>query len=50
MLTDRLERFGHVREPMELWRAIGVAEPEALPLLEADAFVDRVDAVRLGAR
>jgi malonate decarboxylase beta subunit len=50
MLTDRLDRFGHVREPMELWRAIGVTEPESLPLLEADAFVDRVDAVRLGVR
>jgi malonate decarboxylase beta subunit len=50
LLTNRLARFGHVREPMELWRAIGVAEPEALPLLEADAFVEYVDAVRLGAR
>jgi len=50
LLTDRLDRFGHVREPMELWRAIGVSDPESLPLLEADAFVDRVDAVRLGAR
>jgi len=47
-LTARLERFGHVREPMELWRALGVAAPEALPLLEADAFVAQVDALRLG--
>ncbi|WP_332875758.1 biotin-independent malonate decarboxylase subunit beta [Massilia sp. S19_KUP03_FR1] len=50
LLTDRYERFGHVREPMELWRAIGVTDPEDLPLLEADVFVERVDAVRLGAR
>ena len=50
LLTDRIARFGHVREPMELWRAIGVAQPEALPLLEADAFVARVGAFRLGAR
>jgi len=50
LLTDRYERFGHVREPMELWRAIGVTDPEALPLMEADVFVERVDAVRLGAR
>ena len=49
-LTARLERFGHVREPMELWRALGVAAPEALPLLEADAFVAQVDALRLGGR
>jgi malonate decarboxylase beta subunit len=50
LLTTRLERFGHVREPMELWRALGVTEPEALPLLEADAFVEQVAAWRLGAR
>lgn len=50
LLTDRYERFGALREPMALWRAIGVTDPEALPLLEADAFVDRVDAVRLGAQ
>jgi malonate decarboxylase beta subunit len=49
LLATRLERFGHVREPMELWRALGVAEPEALPLLEADAFVEQVAACRLGA-
>jgi malonate decarboxylase beta subunit len=49
LLTTRLERFGHVREPMELWRALGVTEPEALPLLEADAFVEQVAAWRLGA-
>ena len=50
LLTARLDRFGHVREPMELWRALGMDHPEALPLLEADAFVEHVAAVRLGAR
>jgi malonate decarboxylase beta subunit len=49
LLTTRLERFGQVREPMELWRALGVTEPEALPLLEADAFVEQAAAWRLGA-
>jgi malonate decarboxylase beta subunit len=49
MLTTRIDRFGHVRDPLELWRALGVAHPEALPLLEADAFVDLVDTHRLGA-
>jgi len=50
LLTDRIARFGHVREPMELWRTLGVQDPEALPLLEADAFVAQVNAFRLGAR
>ena len=50
MLTERIDRFGHVRDPLELWRALGVDQPEALPLLEADAFVDLVAAHCLGAR
>ena len=49
MLSDRIDRFGHVREPYELWRAIGVPDPQALPLMEAADFVAHVDAVRLGA-
>jgi malonate decarboxylase beta subunit len=50
LLADRIGQYGQLREPLELWRAIGVDEPEALPLLEADAFVARVAAVRVGAR
>lgn len=50
MLAARIDLYGRLREPMELWRALGVDQPEALPLLEADAFVARVDAHRLGAR
>ena len=50
LLTTRIEQYGHVREPYELWRAIGVADPEALPLMEAADFVAAVDGVRLGAR
>jgi malonate decarboxylase beta subunit len=50
LLGDRIAHFGLLREPLELWRTIGVEDPEALPLLEADAFVERVDTVRLGAR
>lgn len=50
MLAARIDLYGKLREPMELWRALGVDQPEALPLLEADAFVELVDVHRLGAR
>jgi len=50
LLAARLDDFGHVREPYDLWRALGVPDPEALPLLEADAFVELVDSHRLEAR
>ena len=48
LLETRIEHYGHVREPYELWRAIGVPDPEALPLLEADEFVAHVAPFRLG--
>jgi malonate decarboxylase beta subunit len=50
MLADRLDRFGHVRDPLELWGTLGIEAPQALPLLEAAAFVGLVDAHRLGGR
>ncbi|MFC3108579.1 biotin-independent malonate decarboxylase subunit beta [Undibacterium arcticum] len=39
MLTKRLQQFGDYREPMQIWSALGIAEPQQLPMLEAAAFV-----------
>ena len=39
MLTARLQQFGDYREPMQIWSALGIAEPQQLPMLEAQAFV-----------
>jgi malonate decarboxylase beta subunit len=50
MLSERLERFGALAEPMEIWRALGVAEPKAVPLLDAAQFVAMAAAHRPGAR
>jgi malonate decarboxylase beta subunit len=49
MLAQRLERFGSLEEPMQIWAALGVAEPRSLPLLEAGPFVEQVAAWRIGA-
>jgi malonate decarboxylase beta subunit len=39
MLTSRLENYGGLQEPMAIWSAMGVAQPEQLAMLEAEAFV-----------
>jgi malonate decarboxylase beta subunit len=49
MLAQRLERFGALSEPMEIWSALGIAEPRRLPLLEAGPFVEQAAAWRIGA-
>jgi malonate decarboxylase beta subunit len=37
-LGRRIERFGALPDALDIWRALGVAQPERLPLLEADEF------------
>lgn len=37
-LSARLATFGSCADALDVWRAAGVAEPEALPLLEAEPF------------
>jgi malonate decarboxylase beta subunit len=37
-LTQRLTRFGECEDALDIWRALGIAEPARLPLLDADAF------------
>lgn len=50
MLAARLQDFGTESEPMAIWRRIGIADPQAVPLLEAAEFVQLVnDSVRDGA-
>jgi malonate decarboxylase beta subunit len=49
LLAQRIERFGAMTEPMEIWRALGIADPASVPLLDAERFVERAAAHRLGA-
>jgi len=48
MLRKRLEDHGGESEPAEIWRRLGVADPAALPLLDAAAFVQAVAPHRVG--
>lgn len=48
MLAGRLERFGALAEPMEIWRALGIAHPEQVPMLDAEKFVELAADARVG--
>jgi malonate decarboxylase beta subunit len=49
MLGSRLERFGGLEDPLEIWEALGIAEPHSVPLLEIAAFRELADGHREGA-
>lgn len=40
MLARRLQDTEGLKEPMEVWKQLGVAEPARVPMLEADAFLE----------
>ena len=49
LLSERLVRFGDMSDPLDIWAALGMAEPNKLPMLEAEAFVRAAAPHRLGA-
>jgi malonate decarboxylase beta subunit len=49
MLRNRLERFGGVEDPLEIWEGLGIAEPQSVPLLEIDVFRELAEHHREGA-
>jgi malonate decarboxylase beta subunit len=44
LLQSRLEQFGGFTDSEEIWRAMGIPNPETLPLLAVDAFLNLVTA------
>lgn len=50
LLAQRLQRFEGLKDPAELWAALGVADPQGIPLLEAEAFERVVAGCRMGER
>lgn len=48
LLGDRIARFGACMDPLEAWMALGIPDPAALPMLEADNFAVIGCAHRLG--
>lgn len=45
-LGRRLERFGEAGDAVEIWSALGVDDPRALPLLDKDDFLALAERVR----
>lgn len=39
MLAQRLQQFGDLSEPLEIWSRIGIPDAAQVPTLEADAFM-----------
>lgn len=50
LLSERIDSFGQLSDPVEIWRALGIAEPDAIPTLEIGHFATLADAHRLGAQ
>lgn len=50
LLSQRLRDFGQLSEPMDIWSRLGVIEPELLPMLEAQAFMQTVAGKRAGEK
>ena len=49
MLAARTEAFGALRDPADIWSALGMDNPDAIPMLEIDAFTAAAQAHRLAA-
>jgi malonate decarboxylase beta subunit len=50
LLGERIERFGGMTDPLEIWAALGVGQPSAIPMLDAADFVAAAGPHRLGGR
>jgi malonate decarboxylase beta subunit len=48
-LTERLDRFGQCEDALDIWRALGIAEPERVPALELEQFLTTAAGSRLGS-
>jgi malonate decarboxylase beta subunit len=49
LLQQRIDQYGDLSEPMDIWARLGVPDPAGVPLLEADAFMRMAAAHRVGA-
>jgi malonate decarboxylase beta subunit len=50
MLGQRIDRFGAMTDPLDIWSALGVAQPDAIAMLEAGEFVAAAAPHRMGGR
>jgi malonate decarboxylase beta subunit len=49
LLGARIARFGACADPLDAWRALGIADPAAVPMMDADAFSALAASHRPGA-
>ena len=49
MLGARIERFGALADPLDIWRALGVEQVDAIPLLEIEQFLQVVQNLRVAS-
>ncbi|WP_317202133.1 biotin-independent malonate decarboxylase subunit beta [Janthinobacterium sp.] len=49
LLGARIEAFGALRDPIEIWTTLGMENAAAIPMLEIEAFIAAAAAHRLGA-
>lgn len=49
MLAQRIERYGQLRDPVEIWSAMGIADAANLPMLDVDQFIAVAGQCRMGA-
>lgn len=50
MLDERIAQFGALPDPLDIWRKLGMADAEQIPMMEAEPFTAAAAAHRLGAR
>lgn len=49
LLAERIARFGACTDPLDAWGALGMPDPAAVPMMEADAFAALAASHRPGA-
>lgn len=49
LLAQRIERFGSLHDPSDIWAALGIASPQDVPMMDIDSFTAAAAPHRLGA-
>ncbi|MBA5688880.1 biotin-independent malonate decarboxylase subunit beta [Rugamonas apoptosis] len=48
LLAARIERFDQLRDPVDIWQALGMPDAQHIPALETQAFIEAAAPHRLG--
>jgi malonate decarboxylase beta subunit len=48
LLTERIERFGAISDPLDIWAALGVEKPSDISMMDAAQFVAAAGPHRMG--